>query len=199
MIGLGSDKNALITSKTKTLSILCAVLFLETSTQEEQYLPASTLTFLATTTQDSMTLIFIQYLFARENYYFSTPGETLDWLVPNAGQGDEGPGLARLWGLCRPCHRRPPLSLTQAHPGLDDVINDHDYDHDHDHDYDHDDVILADMMGRRSLIRSLLRNSSVVPTRLSTHMGPWANPRIGKTFKLLFPPQRSGHLVKTDY
>ena len=75
-----------------------------------------------------------------ENFYFPIPGETLDRLIPNAGQGDEGPGLARLRGLCRPCHRRPPLSLTQAHPGLDDVINDHD------HDYDHDDVILADMM-----------------------------------------------------
>ena len=141
-----------------------------------------------------MTLIFLKYLLARENHYFSTSGETLDRLIPNAGQGDEGPGLARLRGLCWPCHRRPPLSLTQAHLGLDDVINDHD----HDHDYDHDDVILADMMGRRSLIRSLLRNSSVVPTLLHT-WDPELIQGLEKLSKLLFPPQRSGHLVKTDY
>ena len=29
-----------------------------------------------------------------------------------------------------------------------------------------------------------------------TSLGPIANSEIGKTFKLLFPPLRSGHLVK---
>ena len=42
-------------------------------------------------------------------FLFLPPGEATDRLIPDAGQGDEGSGPARLRGLCWPGHWGPSL------------------------------------------------------------------------------------------